>query len=370
MGLTKKQKVERAQKLRQECAEQEREIMRADCVLAVNNHPEVIPKVWEVIKTFDISHESLAQEQPTGPKTAAGKKKAAKRMARAQELAAVADPKDFIDTQKVPDLGSFKMVEYRTDFLPLLDKSAFSKANLIAAESAMGKEGYLQVLEFSTGLPRDYPLADPMNSRKRVRDLLVEQQALRPGRTLGFSLPPTWGNECGIFKLLEGPDRLSVQLKHRWTGATFLVPSEELPQHECFEDLFLDRNYSEERVAIASKMSTGPNDRYLCSRVCKSHTLSASTLFMAESPESRKRRMALENGPAAKRRTRPALQDAPRMPALADRAHEDLGTAAAEAAEEGDGDSEPTPTEMPTPPAAVSALVQDESALEIPAEGS
>eukprot|EP00971_Amphidinium_carterae_P011254 221479-Amphidinium_carterae.1 len=93
---------------------------------------------------------------------------------------------------------------------------------------------------------------------------------------------------------MDGSDITRLFLRHRWTGAKYKVPLQELPAHKSVHDLVIDKNYSEERAAIVNATTGNSQERFQLSRVCTCHHLCQSDEDSdANTPQTKKQMKAL-----------------------------------------------------------------------------
>jgi hypothetical protein len=150
-----------------------------------------------------------------------------------------------------------------TKLLANLDEDVYSAANVrrVCAEAAdETKKGFgLQRLEFDTGLMPDFKL----NGKYRVWDHLIqlvrEMAKLRDHRGRTIPLKKAFDSENGVFNqsikvTLEG--ELVVSVKHVLTGSWMILHPSRVPA--CKGDglnLYIDKNFSERRAVLRSKLS-------------------------------------------------------------------------------------------------------------------
>ena len=303
MGKTKMTKEEKIQSLHRRVTTEQERLLLGRCKMALDLHSNLIVPVWDLITSHGITAAALDASQKV-PKTSQAKAMAKKRSMEKAALAAHPDPADVIDTKKYPTLGSFTMKTYRKDLLPLVDPSAFSAANLAIHESKGGKEMYLQLLEYATGLGADFPLTPPNNSWSSLKDLIADQAAARAERVLGMVLPPQWSRQHGLYEII-GIEKDELLVKHRFLSMEYKIGVDKLPSFKSVDELYIDKGFSEERACIASKRCSDPRSRFVLSRVCSEHTSaftgSPSKQPILETPRRRKRKLAASRSSSVKK---------------------------------------------------------------------
>ena len=117
--------------------------------------------------------------------------------------------------QSVKDLAGFHSHVIRDRLLPAIEKGVLSSANLRSAERHIsGKKGFLELLEFATGLQGSYELRGRMRCYKQLVPWLQELATERGRRCLDLDLFEAWSSK-GLYTI-SGKSEQGILITHKF----------------------------------------------------------------------------------------------------------------------------------------------------------
>ncbi|CAK0908641.1 unnamed protein product [Prorocentrum cordatum] len=391
MGRTKATLLEQVENLNVRATETKRLAQKREIMLAMKNRPSCIDGLYEkytsmglnadVIKTPETQQKSLSQK-------AVEKRKADHDLQRSQSFEtlkanALADAAGSGDEdmefdpfgENFEDLASLHVNELRDRVLPGIEPTHLSKANIRSMKDpeARSKSGLLKMITFATGLNTDFRLVGRFACRNRFVAYARKRSLERRRRVLSLSLPPSYSDE-GL-AAVAGASEDGVTVKNRYTSEMVTVPKANCPPYDDVSDLYIDSNWSESQLALAStKNPTGD----------QKHNLSNYFKGWAVKVEAKAEPAASPSGGAASRKRGPGAtpQSGKKVKPSTDNAGgtasaqtkvaavqpklEGGGVAMDDAAEEGSGSEEASVEGGMAAPVEPGPGDYDESALEPP----
>ena len=185
-----------------------------------------------------------------------------KRDAKAAAMATKSAPlcvAGFIPEDPIPmsvhTLGAFHSHIIRDRLLPALEKGALSSANLRSVERHIGgKKGFLELLEFATGLQSSYELRGRMRCYKVLIPWLQELSMERGRRCLDLDLQEPWCAK-GLY-IISGSTEVGVTITHKFNQKTAVIPWTQVPECQNLQELIVSSNFSEAIAALDLKAGT------------------------------------------------------------------------------------------------------------------
>jgi hypothetical protein len=235
--------------------------------MAMRNQPSCIDPLYEKLRSMGFTDDKIANKDTSMPqsKLVASREFKKRRLATAKkededklkesladETPGVSIPTDPV-AASIATFGDIPVSKLRDKVVSAVG-THLSASNLRSLKGEEGsKEGLLNLLEFATGKSRDFKLRGSLRCYNRLGLWVKEQAVLKGKRSLYVTLPPNWEDEGLLSKVGPGQAEGSLVLKHNYSGREVTIQKHELPVHASFDELFVDFNWSEERVSLRSK---------------------------------------------------------------------------------------------------------------------
>lgn len=238
--------------------------MRQRIVIAMNNKPSVVPKLWAKLVSLGYDAETIKEVEQL-PKSLAAqavdrrrqvKKEVDEEMVR-QSLEQETLGKPFQVKDPLPTkywkLGELSIPMWRDKLLPRVEQRSLSAANLRALRGESGsKTSYCRIAEFITGLGAEFPLTGRYRCIEEIVTEFVSRSESRGRRGLDLPLPPDWERD-GLFFVDEvnGAKKMVVD-KQKWSGEEAEIPLDKLAPGGVpkKDELWIDSNWSEKKATL------------------------------------------------------------------------------------------------------------------------
>lgn len=259
---------------------------RSRLTLCIRNCPSAIPHLIQCMESLGYTNERIAKPEDVKQsfQTMAVSERREKRKAESQLLPAKSedDQADPVPTKywKISNLSRNCL---RDAVLYAIEPATLSAANLLATLDRLGlqasRQEMLRLWCFATGLAEDMALTGNLRWFSEVRSLATERAATRGRRCLALTLPVDW--EADGLVTIEGLDDNNPEVMvfcHRFTHEKLRIMRSSLPPHRTPEQLYIASNWSEQRVAVATRLEGHPNSLYLLHNEFSSHLVAETDI--------------------------------------------------------------------------------------------
>ena len=162
-------------------------------------------------------------------------------------------------------LGDLTLAALRERVIGGLGYTNLSSANLrsLRDPDAMSKQGILRIIEFCAGKDSEYELKGKLRCYNRLTANFRELAEERGHRGLLLPLPPNWPDDGLATVVGVCPNDPSfIEICHRHTNEVIRVNIKDAPPHTDIKELYVNFNWSEQRLCLASSAPSASKVTY------------------------------------------------------------------------------------------------------------